>query len=144
MSYPQPLLFKRHPFLNPPPLGHIYLVALYFILILILLLHDSIVSGIMYYETLAYRAAWISLCQIPFIFLLSMKSSILGFLIGSSHERLNWLHRTAARGLLLTVTVHFSFFWREWWIYDAITSELQTMTMVKYGMSAWFLSLIHI
>lgn len=138
MSYPQPLIFKRHPFFNPPPLGRVYLVGLYFILILILLFHDSIVSGPMYYETIAYRAAWVSVCQVTLIFLLAMKNSIIGFLIGSSHERLNWLHRTVARFLLFTVTIHFGFFWREWWIYSAIKSELATMTMVKFGLGAWF------
>lgn len=138
MSYPQFLIFKRYPFLNPPPLGNIYLVSLYLILILILLFYDSIVSGPMYYETIAYRAAWCSVAQVPLIFLLAMKNSIVGALIGSSHERLNWLHRTVARCLLFTVTIHFGFFWREWWIYRAIESELQVMTMVKYGLSAWF------
>jgi len=67
-----------------------------------------------------------------------MKNSIVGELIGSSHERLNWLHRTVARCMLFTVTIHFGFFWREWWVYQAIESELQIMTMVKYGLSAWF------
>ena len=138
MSYPQFLIFKRYPFFNPPPLGNIYLVTLYLILILVFLFYDSIVSGPMYYETIAYRAAWCSVAQVPLIFLLAMKNSIVGAIIGSSHERLNWLHRTVARCLLLTVTIHFSFFWREWWIYRAIESELQMMTMVKYGFSAWF------
>ena len=138
MSYPQYLLFKRYTFFNPPPLGHIYLVALYMILILILLFHNSIVSGPMYYETIAFRAAWCSVGQVPLIFLLAMKSSIVGFLVGSSHERLNWLHRTVARCLLFTVTIHFSFFWREWSVWHVVESEIQMMPIVKYGMGAWF------
>src|SRR5271169_5682545 len=138
MSYPQPLIFKRHPFLNPPPLGHIYIVALYLILIFILLFYESIVSGPLYYETIAYRAAWCSVGQIPLIFLLAMKNSIIGFVVGSSHERINWLHRTVARCLLLTVTIHFSFFWREWSKYHVVESEIATMQMVKYGLSAYF------
>jgi predicted ferric reductase len=142
MIYPQPLIFKqiRHPFLtffNPPPLGHLYFVALYILLILILLFQGSIVSGVMYYEDIAYRAAWVTLCQIPLVFLLAMKNSIVGFLVGSSHERLNWIHRTVARCLLFTVTIHFGFFYREWWIYDVIASEIVMMPIVKYGMGAW-------
>jgi len=137
MSYPQYLLFKRYTFFNPPPLGRIYLSALYMILILTLLFHNSIVSGPMYYETIAFRAAWCSVAQVPLIFLLAMKSSILGFIVGSSHERLNWLHRTVARCLLLTVTIHMGFFWREWSVYHVIESELQMMPMVKYGLGAW-------
>lgn len=138
MSYPQFLLFKKYTFFNPPPLGHVYIVILYMILILILLFHDSIVSGPMYYETIAYRAAWCSVGQIPLIFLFAMKNSIVGFLIGSSHERLNWLHRTVARCLLFTVTIHFSFFWREWSKYRVVESELRMMPMVKHGLAAYF------
>jgi len=138
LTYPQPLIFKRWTFFNPPPLGRIYLVALYITLILILLLKDSIVSGAWYYETLAFRAAWCSVSQVPLIFLLAQKSSIVGFLIGSSHERLNWAHRTVARILLFTVTIHFSFFWREWSIYHVVESEIVMMPMVKYGLGAYF------
>jgi FAD-binding domain/Ferric reductase NAD binding domain/Ferric reductase like transmembrane component len=138
MSYPQFLVFKRYTFFNPPPLGRIYIVALYTILILILLFRNSIVSGPMYYETIAFRAAWCTIGQVPLIFLLSMKSSIVGFLVGSSHERLNWLHRTVARCLLITATIHFGFFWREWSVWHVVESEIQMMPIVKYGMGAWF------
>jgi predicted ferric reductase len=138
ISYPQLLLTKRHRFLNPPPLGRIYVTIFYLILILILLFQNSIVSGPLYYETIAYRAAWCSVGQIPLIFLFAMKNSIVGFIIGSSHERLNWFHRTVARCLLLTVTIHFGFFWREWSIYHVVESELVIMPMVKYGLSAYF------
>jgi ferric-chelate reductase len=139
MSYPQPIIFKKYRFFNPPPLSHIYFVTLYIVLILILLFHDSIVSGVMYYETIAFRAAWCSVGQLPLIVLLAMKNSVIGFLIGSSHERINWLHRTVARCLLFTVTIHFSFFWREWSIYHVIESELQSMPMVKFGLSSYFI-----
>lgn len=66
-----------------------------------------------------------------------MKNSVIGILTGSSHERLNWLHRTGSRCLLLTVTIHFSFFWREWSIYRVIESELSSMPMAKKGLSAY-------
>ena len=138
LTYPQPLLFERWTFFDPPPLGRIYLVVLYIIFILILLLKDSIVSGPWHYESLAYRAAWCSVSQVPLIFLLAQKNSIVGFLIGSSHERLNWAHRTVARMLLFTVTIHFSFFWREWSIYHVVESEIVMMPMVKYGLGAYF------
>jgi predicted ferric reductase len=138
MTYPQIRPFARFPFFDLPPLGKVYIVTLYIVLILVLLFRDSIVPGPMYYETIAYRAAWVSVGQVPLVILLAMKNSIVGFLIGSSHERLNWLHRTVARCLLFTVTIHFGFFWREWWVYQAITSELKMMTVVKFGLASWF------
>lgn len=138
LTYPQPLLFKRYTFFNPPPVGRIYIVIAYLSLILFLLFYQSIVTGPMYWESIAYRAAWCSVGQVPLIFLLAMKNSIVGTLIGSSHDRINFLHRTVARCLFLTVTIHFSFFWSEWNYYHVVESELVMMPMVKYGMGAYF------
>lgn len=104
-----------------------------------MLLHDAIVKDAYYWERIGFRAAWVSVTQVPLVYLLAMKSSIIGFLSGSSHERLNWLHRWVSRTLLITVTIHGGFFWREWWMADFISLELSIMPMVKYGLGAWFL-----
>lgn len=77
-----------------------------------------------------------SVAQVPFIVLLSSKVSIIGLLIGSSYERMNWPHRWTARVLLITVTTHASFFMAEWVKADFVSLELQLMPMVKYGMGA--------
>jgi hypothetical protein len=82
---------------------------------------------------LGFRNAWISVTQVPLVYLLASKSSIVGCIVGSSHERLNWLHRWVSRTLLLTVTVHGGFFMREWVRADFVNLELEMMPMVKYG-----------
>ncbi len=98
---------------------------------------NTIHSDAYYYERIGFRAAWICVMQVPFIILLSAKVSIVGWLIGSSYERLNWAHRWAARTLFICVTVHGGFFLREWIRAEFVALELEFMPMVKYGMGAW-------
>lgn len=103
--------------------------------------YDVTIKDAYYYERIGFRGAWISVTQVPLIYLLSSKSNIIGALIGSSHERLNWFHRWVSRTLLFTVTVHGAFFFREWVRADFVAFELKLMPMVKYGMGAWGLLL---
>lgn len=105
--------------------------------ILYMLLWHSITFDAYYYEKVAFRAAWVSVTQVPFVYLLASKASLIGLLSGSSHERINWLHRWVSRTLLVTVTVHGGFFYVEWYRADLVEVELQMMTMVKYGIGAW-------
>ena len=74
-------------------------------------------------ENIGYRAGFISICQLPLIFLLAGKNNIIGFLAGSSYERLNWLHRWTARCLFVTTTIHMGFFMKSWARYDYILEE---------------------
>jgi hypothetical protein len=133
--------------LSPPPLGRSLVIATYWAVIVYMLCWESVVSDAYYWERIAYRAAWTSVTQVPFVYLLASKSSIIGVLSGSSHERLNWLHRWVSRTLLVTVTIHGSFFYREWvnsgniGTESFVAFELSLMPMVKYGMGAWFVLL---
>ncbi|RFU28907.1 hypothetical protein B7463_g7416, partial [Scytalidium lignicola] len=99
--------------------------------------HNAVVHDAYYYERIGFRGAWISVTQVPLVYLLASKSNIIGYITGSSHERLNWLHRWASRTLLVTVTVHGGFFWREWMRADFVKLELEMMPMVKYGLGTW-------
>ena len=78
-----------------------------------------------------------SVTQVPLIFLLAGKVNIVSFLLGSSYVDVNWLHRWVSRTLFLTVTVHGSFFIREWVRADFFRLELEMMPMVKYGLGLW-------
>jgi hypothetical protein len=130
--------------LSPPPLGRSLVIAAYWALIVYMLCWESVVFDAYYWERIGFRAAWTSVTQVPFVYLLASKSSIIGVLSGSSHERLNWLHRWVSRTLLVTVSIHGSFFYREWVNSGNIGNEsfvafeLSLMPMVKYGMGAWF------
>jgi NAD(P)H-flavin reductase len=89
-----------------------------------------------YYESIGFRAAWVSVMQVPLIVLLAGRTNIIGFLIGSSYERLNWAHRWVSRVLLVSVAVHAGFFLREWIRADFLEIELEFMPIIKYGMGA--------
>lgn len=140
------LRFKNRWFswLSPPPLGRSLVIATYWAVIIYMLCWESVVLDAYYWERIGFRAAWTSVTQVPFVYLLASKSSIIGVLSGSSHERLNWLHRWVSRTLLVTVSIHGSFFYREWvgsgniGTQSFVAFELSLMPMVKYGMGAWF------
>jgi hypothetical protein len=137
MSYPQPHPGGWLSFFRPFSLGRVLIIACYWAIITYMLTSGAIIHDAYYWERIGFRGAWISVTQVPLVYLLATKSSLLGLIIGTSHERLNWLHRWVSRTLLVTVTVHGFFFIAEWVRADFVTLELQMMPMVKWGLGAW-------
>lgn len=111
----------------------------YWAMVTYMLTNRSIIHDAMYYETIGFRAAWISLTQVPLVYLLSSKANTVSFLIGSSYERLNWLHRWVSRTVLVSVTIHGGFFLREWLRagIEFFNLEMSMLSMVKWGIAAW-------
>ena len=97
----------------------------------------SIVHDAYYWERIGFRAAWVSVTQVPFIFLLAGKVNIGSLFLGSSYMDINWIHRWVSRTLFVTVTIHGTFFLREWIRADFVSLELEMMPMVKYGFGLW-------
>ena len=137
ISYPQVIRLPGGSWLSPPPLGPSLVILIYWILITLFLTVGSIVHDAYYWERVGFRAAWVSVTQVPLIFLLSGKVNIGGFFLGSSYMDLNWIHRWVSRTLFVTVTIHGSFFLREWVRADFVRLELEMMPMVKYGFGLW-------
>ena len=144
MSYAQPVYFtgRISKYFTPLPVGKWLVLCVYWTMLLIMLWSNAIMKPTdpMYvykWERVGFRAAWVTVSQIPFIYLLSMRFSPLTGLSGISYERINWLHRWAARTVFLTASVHWSFFLREWWLADIVQMEMQMMPMVKYGLGAF-------
>ena len=139
ISYPQVIHFTRPgwAWLSPPPLGPSLVILLYWIIITLFLTAGSIVHDAYYWERVGFRAAWVSVTQVPLIFLLAGKVNVGSFFLGSSYMDWNWLHRWVSRTLFVTVTVHGSFFLREWIRADFVRLELDMMPMVKYGFGLW-------
>ena len=137
VSYPQPHPGGRLAFFRPLSSGRVILIACYWAIIAYMLTNNVVVNDAYYWERIGFRGAWISVTQVPLVYLLASKSSIIGFIIGASHERLNWVHRWVSRTLLVTVTVHGFFFMAEWVRADFVVLELTYMPVVKYGLAAW-------
>ncbi|KAF8863182.1 hypothetical protein BDZ45DRAFT_136231 [Acephala macrosclerotiorum] len=102
-----------------------------------MLTYKTVTYDVKCYERTGFRASWIAPAQVPLVYLLSSKASVVACLIGSSYERLNWLHRWVSITLLVTMTIHGGFFMREWIKADFLAAELKVMTMLKNGIRAW-------
>lgn len=56
-----------------------------------------------------FDSTWVgfmTLAQLPFVFVFASKASPATFLLGRGYEKLNFIHRWAGRGLLLTASIH--------------------------------------
>ena len=144
MTYPQPFHISGgfSQYFSPPPLGRCLVLVAYWIMILAMLWSNVLLkpTSSMYaykWEIVAFRAAWVSVTQLPLVYCLSCKINMISLISGLSYERLNWLHRWVARTLFLTVIVHWSFFFREWSLAKFVTMEISMMPMVRYGFGAW-------
>ncbi|KAM5351114.1 hypothetical protein ACJ41O_003837 [Fusarium nematophilum] len=122
---------------TPLPLGRILVLACYWVLVVYLMSWKVSENDVYYWERIGYRNAWVTLAQFPLLYLLSMKVNVVGFLIGASHERLNWLHRWVARTMFVTATVHGFHFWTMWVRAEFLDYALEIMPLVKYGLAAW-------
>ncbi|SMR59069.1 unnamed protein product [Zymoseptoria tritici ST99CH_1E4] len=142
--YPQPVHFtgRFSRFFTPLPIGRWLLLIIYWIVLLSFLWQNNIIPKddplyLYRWDKVGYRAAWVSVTQVPFIYLLSCKFNPISLLTGISYERFNWLHRWAARTLWLTVIVHWSFFYHSWSIYGIVDKQIAFMPMIKWGFGAW-------
>lgn len=132
-----PLVFSKRLRWTSPTLGRLIIVSAEFLLVMILCFYKMNPNDQWQWEDLGYRTGFIALSQLPLIFLLAGKNNIIGFLIGSSYERLSWLHRWTARILFLTVTIHMGFWFRSWARYKYIPHKLRQDLITQRGFAAW-------
>lgn len=127
--------------MTPPSMGRILVLLVYWAVIIYMATAGAIIKDAYFWERIGFRNAWVTVTQLPFLYLLASKSSVLGKIAGSSYERLNWLHRWVARTMFITATVHGWHFYTEWKRANIIDEEIKMMPMVKYGLGAWSLLL---
>ncbi|KAL8716134.1 MAG: hypothetical protein Q9220_000039 [cf. Caloplaca sp. 1 TL-2023] len=120
-----------------PTLGRLWAVMAELVLVLALCFYRLNPRDQWQWEDLGYRTGFIAAAQLPLVVLLAGKRNIIGWLIGSSYERLNWLHRWVSRILFLTVTIHMGFWFVDWARYDYIKVKLTTDPITQRGFAAW-------
>ncbi|KZW01965.1 hypothetical protein EXIGLDRAFT_760198 [Exidia glandulosa HHB12029] len=103
-------------------IAQITVVALYYGALLFCVLHKI---DLKQYPN---RAGFMSLAQLPVIFVFASKNGILSVLLGRGYEKLNFLHRWAGRGLLLSATIHGSL-----WIRNHLLEAPYLMKGLKEG-----------
>lgn len=127
----------KNTILRLPTLGRTSLILANIVVLLVLGFSGLDLHDMFQRENVGYRLGFVSIAQLPLIFLLAGKNNIIGFLTGISYERLNWLHRWCARCLLLTATLHMGYFFSAWAPYDYIGVQLKENTLVWKGLVAW-------
>ncbi|KAF5022093.1 hypothetical protein F66182_5868 [Fusarium sp. NRRL 66182] len=114
-------------------------VIIYTLFVSFLITYKSIKHDEGLEERIAFRAAWITASQTSLPFLLAVRVNPIGLLLGTSYERMNWLHRWASRVFFASATIHGGFFVYEWIAADFFWTELKTVKMVLPGIGAWFI-----
>lgn len=140
-SYLQITPVAASAWIKVPPLGHIYIITAYFAFILALVFINNNVPGAQHFQALSIRAGWLAAAQVPLLVLTSSKTSLIGFLVNSSVERLNVYHRWVSRGLLLLASLHFGLQSHAWNLYGLMALEWQTDACPPTGMAAFALLL---
>lgn len=84
------------------------------------------------------RAGFITLAQLPVVFLFATKNSLLSLLLGpgNGYERLNFVHRWAGRGLSLTALIHGSLWIKNHltWGFPIIGQQKETSGVAALGL----------
>ncbi|KAL8908554.1 MAG: hypothetical protein Q9207_000764 [Kuettlingeria erythrocarpa] len=120
-----------------PALGRVLIVMAELLLVLVLCFYKLNARDQWQWEDIGYRTGFIAAAQLPLVVLLSGKRNLIGYLTGTSYERLNWLHRWVSRVLFLTVTIHMGFWFVGWARYDYIKVKLTTDPITQRGFAAW-------
>ncbi|EPE05418.1 ferric-chelate reductase [Ophiostoma piceae UAMH 11346] len=142
ITYPQ--FFVSVPYLSwltPPPAGRLIILLVYWAVILGFMCAGAIVHDVNFYERIGFRNAWVTVTQLPLLYLLAGKTSVIASLTGTSHERLNWMHRWIARTMFVTASVHGWHFYTEYRKAGLASYFFEVMPMGKYGIAAWGLLL---
>ncbi|KAK4955451.1 ferric-chelate reductase Frp1 [Elasticomyces elasticus] len=134
-SFSLPLVVRLR--LPSPTLGRTFLVLANTIAALVLCFYKLNTGDRWSFEVIGYRTGFITICQLPLLFLLAGKRNIIGYMTGSSHERLNVLHRWTARTLLLTATIHMGYFFADWAPYGYIGTKIREDSITQRGVIAW-------
>ena len=106
-------------------MGRILVLLVYWAVIIYMMAHHAVRKDALFWERIGYRNAWVTVTQVPLLYLLASKTNIIGWIGGMSYERLNWFHRWVARTMFVTATVHGFHFWREWVIADFLEPQLE-------------------
>ncbi|KAL4805872.1 FAD-binding domain-containing protein [Aspergillus unguis] len=121
------------------PLGPLTLILANLFIVLILSFYKLDTEDQWSWEDIGYRTGFVTIAQLPLIFLLSSRRNIISILTNTSYPSLNYYHRWMARTLWLSATVHMLFWFRSWGRYNYIMNQLQDNDFAKRGFAAWCL-----
>ncbi|KAF3044619.1 hypothetical protein E8E12_004083 [Didymella heteroderae] len=136
LPFPQPL---RRTFTGLS-IGKIAALAAYSLVLVVLLLSvDAPISTPHFVDDVAFRAAWVTVTQIPLVFLLSSKHGLTNVLASASYERVLYLHKWTGRMIFVSATTHVVVMKSSISIADILLSQDTGTTIVRYGIGSYFL-----
>ena len=131
-------LLERAPRLaHLAPNGHVWLMLANLALLLSIIFFGFDVTSKRNLEAIGTRAGWMALTQLPLVFLMAGKANIVARLTGTSHERLNWIHRCVARTMFVVTCIHMAYFLRSWARFDYIQTMLAENVHSRRGLGAF-------
>ncbi|KAI6000848.1 hypothetical protein EDD15DRAFT_2362320 [Pisolithus albus] len=81
------------------------------------------------------RVGWITVSQIPFVYILASKNNVVGMLVGVGYEKLNYLHRNIGRLVVVGANVHALGYVYKWSVAGKLSVEL-AQPFVRWGLVA--------
>ncbi|KAJ8117972.1 hypothetical protein OPT61_g954 [Boeremia exigua] len=109
--------------------------------IALLLAVDAPTSTPHFIEDVAFRAAWVTITQIPLVFFLSTKRGLINVLAKVSYDRLTWLHKWVGRMIFVSATTHVVIMKSSISLADILLSRDNGATVVRFGVGSYFLLL---
>src|SRR3569833_2679416 len=101
-SYPQPYgPWRLTTWAPPPPKVRVLILLVYWTVIITFMTNGAIIKDVNFWERIGFRNAWVTVTQLPLLYLLASKSSKQKKNTGTTNERLNWMHRWVARTMLV-------------------------------------------
>ncbi|KAF2134068.1 hypothetical protein P153DRAFT_381240 [Dothidotthia symphoricarpi CBS 119687] len=119
-------------------LGRVIVLTAYLAIIVSALLSvDAPQLSQHFLDDVAFRAAWVTLTQVPLVYFLSTKRGPINILAGLSHERINWVHRWVGRFLFISATTHMAIMKSSISMREIVHSHDDNMAVVRYGIAAY-------
>ncbi|KAF2013593.1 hypothetical protein BU24DRAFT_349805 [Aaosphaeria arxii CBS 175.79] len=119
-------------------LGPLFVIFAYIGTIAILLVTvDAPRFSTHFLDDVAFRAAWITVAQVPLIYLLSVKWGPLNILGSISYERINWIHRWVGRTLFLSASTHMGLMMQSISFTELFKSSDKAMSVIRNGAGAY-------
>lgn len=122
-------------------MGTVMLVLAHFVFVVVLEFANNKIEGAQFWQARGVRAAWLAVAQVPLLILLAMKNNPLGWVVGTSYERLNVLHRWTARITLFLAILHFGYQSYGWQRFGLMMLEWNTDECPPTGIAAFVLLL---
>lgn len=90
-------------------------------------------------DDVAFRAAWVTITQVPLVFFLSTKRGPINCLADISYDKINWLHKWVGRMIFVSATSHVAIMKSTISTADILLSNDKGVTVVRFGIGSYFL-----